>query len=118
VLPGGKTARIRSITASEWADADAANYDFKKGGLSRAGVKESDLRLVSMCVCDIDGNPVFGSGDIQALGSIDAVLLLPLIRDIKEHCGISRDVEDTLKNFGPTTDSASRSSCAEQSPTP
>jgi hypothetical protein len=119
VLPGGKKARIRSLNAAEWAEADSANYDFKKGGgLSRVGVKESDLRLIAACVCDDDGNPLFNVGDIQALGTIDTAILLPLIREIKEHCGISRDVEDTLKNFAPTTDSASRSSSAEPSPTP
>jgi hypothetical protein len=111
-LPDGKSARIRSITAAEWADIDARNVDMKKGGLSAVGLRNSDLRLVAASVVDADGNPIFNDGDLKQLGEIDAGVIVPLVKAIKEHSGLRQDVEDALKNLSTTADSGSSSSSA------
>lgn len=116
-LPGGKHARIRSLTAAEWADIDARNVDTKRGGLSATGLRNSDLRLIVASVVDGEGNPVFTDTDLPRLGDIDAGVIVPLVREIKEHSGLRQDVEDALKNLGTTADSGSPSSSAAPSPT-
>lgn len=101
-LPGGKTARIQSITAGEWADIDARNVDMKKGGLSATGLRNSDLRLVVAAVVDADGQKVFSEADMPKLAALDAGVIVPLVKAIKEHSGLRQDVEDTLKNLSGT----------------
>ena len=109
-LPGGSTARIRSLTAGEWADIDAKNTDAKNGGLSVAGLKNSDRRLIIAAVVDADGNPVFAESDLPKLAEIDAGLTIPLVRAIREHTGLKGDVEDSLKNSEATTGGSSPTS--------
>ena len=102
-LPGGQSARIRSLTAAEWADIDAKNTDIKRGGLSATGLKNSDFRLIIASVVDVEGNPVFNDGDLPKLGEIDAGVTIPLVRAIREHSGLRGDVEDAIKNSETTT---------------
>lgn len=116
-LPGGKMARIRSLTAAEWAEIDSKNVDMKRGGLSLVGMRNSDLRLVIASVVDADGNQVFGDGDLAKLGEIDVAVIVPLVRTIKEHSGLRQDAENALKNSDTTADSGSPCSSAEPSPT-
>lgn len=98
----GSSARIRSLTAAEWAEIDSKTIDMKKGGLSASGVKASDLRLFAATVCDGDGNPLFQESDIPALGSLDAALVIPVVKEIRDHCGLRQTTEDALKNSAPT----------------
>lgn len=98
----GSTVRVRSLTAAEWAEIDSKTIDMKKGGLSASGVKTSDLRLFAATVCDADGNPLFGDADLPALGSLDAALVIPVVKEIRDHCGLRQTVEDALKNSDPT----------------
>lgn len=116
-LADGNKVRIRSLTAAEWADIDARNVDMKKGGLSAVGLRNSDLRMIVAAVVDGEGNPVFTDGDLQQLGQIDAGIVVPLVKAIKEHSGLRQDVEDALKNLSTTADSGSSCSSAEPSPT-
>lgn len=102
-LPGGMSARIRSLTAAEWADIDAKNTDTKRGGLSAKGLKESDFRLIVASVVDPDGNQVFSESDIPKIGEIDAGVTIPLTRAIREHSGLRGDVEEVIKNSETTT---------------
>lgn len=101
-LPGGKTARIQSLTAGEWADIDARNVDMKKGGLSATGLRNSDLRLVIASVVDANGQKVFSDSDMPTLATLDAGVIVPLVKAIKEHSGLRQDVEEALKNLGGT----------------
>lgn len=114
-LWGGKKARIRSLTAAEYAEIDAKNIDFRKGGLSANGVRNSNLRLIIASVCDCDGQPVFQELDLDKLAGIDVALVEPLVKEIKEHCGLRQDVEAALKNSGTTGEEGSPSSSAEPS---
>jgi hypothetical protein len=109
-LPGGGSARIRSLTAGEWADIDARNTDAKNGGLSVAGMKNSDRRLIVASVVDADGNPIFAESDIPKLGELDSGMTIPLVRAIREHTGLKGDVEDALKNSEATTGGSSPTS--------
>jgi len=102
-LPGGETARIRSLTAGEWAEIDSKNVDTKRGGLSVSGMKNSDFRLIIASVVDAEGNQVFADSDLPKLGEIDAGVILPLVRAIKDHSGLRGDVEDAIKNSETTT---------------
>lgn len=116
-LWGGKTARIRSLTAAEYAEIDAKNIDFRKGGLSANGVRNSNLRLIIASVCDGNGEPIFLESDLDKLASIDVAMVEPLVKEIKEHCGLRQDVESALKNLEATGAGDSPSSSAEQLPT-
>lgn len=113
-LPDGTTVRIRSITAGEWAESDAKNYDRKNGGFSLKGLRESELRLVVLSVVDVEGNPVFTEGDIPQLADIDAGLILPLFAAIKEHSRFKQNVEDAIKNSEATGEGSSLSSSSGQ----
>ena len=116
-LPFGKSVRIRSLTAAEWADIDAKNVDLKRGGLSAIGMRNSDFRLVIASVCDSNGQPVFADSDLDKLAAVDVAMIVPLVRAIKDHSGLRQDSEDALKNCGTTADSGSPCSSVEQSPT-
>lgn len=109
-LWNGKQARIRSLTEGEWQAIDIQSWDLKKGTMTRAGVLESNARLIAAAVVDGEGNPIFTELDVPRLSAIDAALLEPLVRDIRRHCGLRGDVEDALKNFAATEDDASPSS--------
>ena len=112
---GGKTCRIRSITEAEYADIDARNIDFRKGGLSAAGIRGSNVRLLIACVCDGDGEPIFTDLDAAKLASVDTALVEPLVREIREHCGLRQDAEEAIKNFDATGGEDSPSSSADRS---
>lgn len=101
-LLDGRKCRIRSITEAEWADIDVKTIDFKKGGLSQSGLRQSDVRLVIACVCDHDGNPLFKESDSESLAKIDTAVFVPLVREIKDHCGLRGGTEDHEKNSGTT----------------
>lgn len=108
--------RIRSLMESEWAAIDVKTIDFKKGGLSVAGLKLSDIRLVIAAVCDSDGQPIFTDADEATLADTDTAVFIPLVREIKEHCGLRSGGEDSLKNSNATGGEGSPCSSAELSP--
>lgn len=114
-LWNGFKARIRSLNAQEFAEIDAKNIDFKKGGLSASGVKSSNIRLIVAGVCDGEGNPLFTEADMDALSQVDSAMIEPLVRELKEHCGL-RAEGDPLKNCEGTGDGGSPCTVAEPSP--
>lgn len=109
-LPGGKSARIRSLTAGEWATLEMGSINKKKGGMDPAGARLSDLRLFAACVCDENGELLFMEADIPKLEAIDSTVILPVVRAIREHSGLRQDVEDAIKNFAATGESDSHTS--------
>lgn len=111
VVVSGMKVRIRSLTEGEWADFDIQNYDFENGGRSEQGVRTSDARLVICAVVDADGNPVFNALDTAHLMQLDASVIRPLVRAIREHCGVLHDVEDAEKNLETTPAGGSPTSC-------
>lgn len=117
-LSDGRKVRIRSITEAEWADIDIKTIDAKKGGLSLAGLRQSDTRLVIACVCDGDGNPLFRESDSESLSKLDAAVFVPLVREIKEHCGLRGGLDDQQKNLNATGGDGSQCSSPALSHTP
>jgi len=115
-LPDGQHCRIRSISEAEYAEVDSRNIDFRKGGLSVAGIRGSNVRLIIACVCDGDGQPIFSDSDASQLSQVDAAVIEPLVREIREHCGLRQDSDDILKNSVATGGAGSPTSSAERSP--
>lgn len=108
----GKIARVRSLTETEFQDIDIRNINFQKGGLSAPGLRSSNARLIVATVCDANGEPIFGEADVPRLAAVDSALIEPLVREIRDHCGLRQDAEEILKNFGPTEGEGSASSSA------
>lgn len=100
-LPGGQKCRIRSISEGEWSEIEVKSLD-KKGGFNIAGLKMSDARLIVAAVCDHDGNPIFADTDLESIMGFDTGYVRPVVREIKQHCGIGGSVEDAEKNFSAT----------------
>lgn len=98
VMVGGAKVRIRSLTESEWADIEVGNLDLKRGGSSQEGIKTSDVRLLIATVVDGNGEPVFNALDVSQLCRLDAAFVVPLVREVRQHCGLSSSVEDAEKN--------------------
>lgn len=113
-LPGGKRARIRSLTAGEWADIETKHINLKGGGLNPVGLRNSDFRLIISAVVDGEGQPLFSDADIDKLAAADSALVQPLVREIREHCGLRGDVEGAIKNSDSTTGEDSPSSFGGQ----
>lgn len=109
----GKKARIRSLNEAEFQEIDVRNIDFRKGGLSSVGIRSSNARLLIATVCDSQGEPIFAEGDGPKLANVDSALIEPLVREIRDHCGLRQDSEDILKNFEPTGGEGSATSSAE-----
>lgn len=117
-LWNGKRTRIRSLSESEYSEIDSRNIDFKRGGLSATGVRGSNVQLVMACVCDADGNPLFGGEeDAKKLAQLDSALIEPLVHEIRDHCGLKKDAVEAEKNSEPTGGGSSPSSSAGPSPT-
>ena len=108
----GKKARIRSIFENEFQEIDVRNIDFRKGGLSAVGIRSSNARLIVLTVCDGQGEPLFTEQDVSKISSLDSALVEPLVREIREHCGLRQDADELLKNFEPTGGESSASSSA------
>lgn len=108
----GKTARIRSIFENEFQEIDIKNINFQKGGLDKAGLRLSNARLLIATVVDGNGEPIFRDSDTSFLCGLDTALIEPLVREVRDHCGLRQDAEDILKNFEPTGDESSASSSA------
>lgn len=111
-LWNGKKARIRSISEAEFQEIDIRNINFTKGGLSAPGVKSSNARLLIATVVDGNGEPIFRDTDVAFLSSLDTALIEPLVREVRDHCGLRQDSDELLKNFEPTGDEGSASSSA------
>lgn len=114
-IHGFGTCRIRSMTEGEWSAMDLQNLD-KKGAFSVANYRYSDARLIAFCVCDGDGNRVFGDGDLDAIMGLDTSVVAPLLKEIREHCGLRGGVEEAEKNLSGTGDAGSPCSSAEPLP--
>jgi hypothetical protein len=110
-LPSGMTTRIRSLSAGEWADFEMGSVNKAKGGgFNFKGLRNSDFRLIAASVVDGDGNLIFTDADIPQLETLDAADSVALSRAIKEHSGLTRDVEDAQKNLSGTNGGSSPAS--------
>jgi hypothetical protein len=119
-LYNGKKILIRSMTEAEFSRIDIENMDTSRGGLSKDGLRLSNCRVIIATVCDANPDspkfkqPLFTEKDIATLFKADTVVIQPLIREIREHCGIRQDTEDLVKNFKATTADGSPTSSSER----
>lgn len=119
-LWNGKKVLIRSLYESEYSQIDVENIDANKGGLSRDGMRLSNCRLVLATVCCADKEsplfqqPLLKATELKALFQADTIVIEPLVKDIREHCGLRQDTEELLKNFGGVNADGSPSSSSEQ----
>lgn len=103
-LWNGKKVLIRSLFESEYSQIDVENIDASKGGLSRDGMRLSNCRIVLATVCGADPaaenfqQPMFKPTDLKALFGADTIVIEPLVKEIREHCGLRQDTEELLKN--------------------
>jgi hypothetical protein len=98
----GKKVRIRSMTEGEWAAVDIGNWDLEKGGQSESGIKSSNVRLMLATIVDGNDTPIFTDTDGPRLERVDSAIIEPLVREIRAHCGLRGDVEDSVKNLDGT----------------
>jgi len=119
-LWNGKKVLIRSLFESEYSQIDVENIDANKGGLSRDGMRMSNCRLVLAAVCGADPSsenfqqPLFKPTDLKGLFGADTIVIEPLVKEIREHCGLRQEIEELLKNFGGTSAEDSPSSSSGQ----
>lgn len=106
-LPGFGKCRIRSMTEFEWSALDMKNIDKQKGGLNWNAYRYSDARLIAFCVVDGDGEPVFSDADLDVIMGFDTSIIVPLRKEILEHCGLRGTVEESEKNLSGTGDAGS-----------
>lgn len=101
-LPGGKKVWVRSISAREKTLYEQACNDKKKGGM--ASMRE---RLVILCACDENGNPLFQQADMARVGNLPVTTLEPIFDKAYEINGFkSKLIEEIRKNSesAPTDD--------------
>lgn len=99
VALGGMKLRLRSLTEAEWSEFELGSYDFARGEWNEQGVRTSDARLIALAVVDANGDRMFTSKDVPQLMQLDAGVIVPLVRAIRQHCGLTADVEEVEKNL-------------------
>lgn len=121
-LWNGKKILIRSLLESEWTRIEMGNYDTASGKFSENGLRLSNARLIIATVCSADPDspnykqPMFKDDQLKAMFNADVIVTQPLIKTIREHCGLRVDMEELLKNSAATGGEDSPSFSAERLP--
>lgn len=107
---GSKPVRIRSINAGEYARVEALatkSAISARGNNTAKQVKalcDANSLLISLCVCDGEGNPVFNESDLPKLASLDSSVAQALASACMEHCGLdAAELETIAKNSAETS---------------
>ena len=97
------TVRIKSLTGAERdAFEDSIMGERDKAGTREVVMKNLRAKLVAMAAVDKDGNPLFTSGDVLALGQKNAAALDRLFTIAQKLAGITKDdLEEMVKNSEP-----------------
>jgi hypothetical protein len=99
--------RIRSLKETERSAYEAERFG-TDGDLQADRQLDAKVRLIALCVCDGDGEPLLSPADVVALGERDGAFTGLMFDECFEHCGFSkRDREAILGNLSatPTADS-------------
>lgn len=106
----GGTVRIRGLTAAEHGrytssmmmsngGAIRLGPDGKTPMLSVAGLTDSDIRLLAMCIIDEQGARVFADEDVAALAETASVVVEKLVKIAKRLSGLEQNkVAELAKN--------------------
>ena len=95
---------LRSLTEREASAFEFGMFD-KQGQMRPERLRESRARLVSLCLCNADGQRLFE--EFKELMHIDGRWLLEVYRLAREHCGLDKDDEAELEEMEKKSESAS-----------
>lgn len=106
--------KIRSLTERERARFEADNLAvMDTEDTETEGLQLAKRRLIVLCVCDGDGNPILTPADVEALGDMDGAITGFLFDECKRFVGLGADgkvLADILGNSKATPPDGSRSS--------
>lgn len=93
-IPGIGIVRIRSMTARESAYVQDARETEGPVGINKAFVK-----MITLCVVDSEGNPIFTEADRQMLLDMDNMVAQHLVAACLDHEGApAESLEEVAKN--------------------
>lgn len=104
----GGTVRVRSLTGRERDQFESSLVDKKTGQASR--LANARARLVAMTLVDEDGNRMFSTDDVSALGTKSAAALERVFTAARRLCGMTDDdLAELVEDFdtGPSGSSTS-----------
>jgi len=89
---------VRGLSGAERDDFEGSIVE-TKGKKTKLNTHNIRAKLVSLSVCDEDGERLFGAGDVRALGNKSAAALERVFKVAQRLSGISdEDVEELEKN--------------------
>lgn len=100
-VPGLGKVRIRSLTELERCRYETGHLD-AEGNIDDAKTLAGKRRLIVMCVCDGDGNPILTDADVEALAGKHGAFTGLVYDRCWKHCGFSReDLVSVVGNLKP-----------------
>lgn len=94
----GLKVRIRSLFENE-SEAFQAEM-FSRGRVQKDKAVSSYRRLIVLCVCDEQGQPLLSKNDTDSLNQWDGADVNHLGKECESHCGfVEGEIEKTEKNF-------------------
>jgi hypothetical protein len=94
----GGTVYVRTISGRERDDFEESMLT-GKGKNRQVNTRNIRAKLCALCLCDVNGVPLFGNEDVDALGQKSAAALDRLFTVATRLNGISKeDVEELAKN--------------------
>lgn len=107
---GGEVC-LKSITAAERGQIEAAAARFRESrGKDETFARTFTLKIVSMALCDENGNRLFDEGDFAELAKKNAAVIARLAETAQRLSGFAKeDLEELEKNSEQTEAGASPS---------
>jgi hypothetical protein len=105
-----------TVEVPEWGGAvqlrrmDAADLE-AIGLMSGEPTDDMPVRVLAACICDDEGNPLFGVKKLKELEAADAVVVLRLFAECAKLNGLmTAELEEMVAGFGAAQPGASSSS--------
>lgn len=109
--PWGLTLYMRSLTEREKSEYEYSLLDPETGAIIPGKIKQARASLITLVVCDEDGQPIFSADQAKALMARDGKLVGLLNQACREHVGLSKEEKkagsDIDTDDDPPCDSAS-----------
>lgn len=106
----GGTVRVRALSGAERDAYEAGLVQLRSDGSRRLTMQNARARLVSLSLCDEQGNRLFSDADVSELGDKSAAALERVFNVASRLSGLSDgDVEEMTETFAdaPSGDSTS-----------
>jgi hypothetical protein len=101
----GLQLRIRSLTEAELSDFNAEQLKKDGTGLSAAKMKDSNRKLIALCVVDSEGNRLIPDTQRGRIAEWDSADTQVVYNECANWVGLKSDFLETFaKNSGTTTD--------------